>query len=68
MGSAADQQTALQECVLHASVYPDRGLEPEKFREAVQNLIDRVLDYHENVGKRQPYPDVKPGNSFHTFF
>jgi len=67
MGSAENQQPALRNGILHASIYPDRGLEPEKFREAFQNLMDRILDYHENVGKLQACPDVKPGNSFHKF-
>jgi len=61
MGSAGHELTARQNGMMHAPSHPDRGLEPEKFREAVQNLIDLVLDYYTNVGKRQAYPDVKPG-------
>jgi len=68
MGSAGDEQTALQNCILHTPSHLDLGLEPEKFREAVQNLMDLDIDKHKNVGKRQAYPDGKPGNSFHTFY
>jgi len=62
MGSVGDEQAALLNDILYTPNHPDLGLEPEKFREAVRSLTDLVLDYHKNVGKRQAYPNVKPGN------
>jgi len=41
--------------------FPRFGLESKSFKKAANEMIEVIINYHESLKNRKPFPDVKPG-------